>query len=112
MYHLKSLSIQSVLQVPIQKVRRFEQNGNGTDLSVPFFFASLKGESSTTTVSQYYTWVCTKEALCLPTTKTTKFMVARNMCVMYYDWSCDGMETRPDVLHGNSTQIIVLLHDW
>ena len=59
----KILPIQSILRVPVQKV--WTLNGTerkGTELPFSFssfFFALFKGESSTTTVSQHCTWVCT-----------------------------------------------------
>ena len=60
---LKSLPVQSIL-VPVQKLRalnrtKTERPFRSVLFIIPFFCASFKDESSTTTVSQHCTCVCT-----------------------------------------------------
>ena len=77
---------------------------------VHVLFASFKGKSSTTKVSQGCTWICTYEALSLPTTKTiksTKLTVAKAVYnVPYTACLVQGTETG-QTLHGNSPEITV-----
>ena len=87
---LKSLPVQSVLRVPVQKLRAL----NGPETKRPFmfrsFFAAFKGVLLQLQLANAAPEFVLRKLSAFPQQKQkiNKFMVARAMCVMYYGRSC------------------------
>ena len=104
----KSLPIQSVLQVPIQKL--WPLKGTKREWPVPFFSASFKGKVLQLQLANAASGFVLRRLSAFPQ-QNQQNLWWLGLCVMYYVALCTERK-RGWMLHENSTEIIIPLHDW